>query len=868
MWKWKAIEQRNSTVALDPLFTTFVKFDPCTYMGAMRVEIPFQKYNPSDDHEIFGRKVGRHFTIKNVRSLETITEEIHARLDIDAYGLVRFNAVESSKKRIRYPILTMESDWPEIDLATHRRIARWVARQIHRRFGCQVQVVYSGSKSFHVHFRINRKHVLPAEAVAIQKEITARAERWVRRKFDLSGFVWDSQVAGKLGLVRLGGGTRIQTGYARVNRHQDIVASHDSDFDDPTTAFPMDDGLKSAMSSSSVVRKARSRAGPRIPTTDADLRGYADFLKAVGSTVIPSHWGRYASGRRVIICYYSKRDFNPSCVLGLDSHFTTDSRGHQYQVGRSYQDYTQARDHDYRGNHSTLLRRMRKKFKRKLRLTLQKPRRKFIRILGGPYGVGKTTRALKMAKANTLPILLAFYTRELRNKTFRWAQHNLPNHRIVRLVSPMEAIEKRFPEFIAADFYRYLKGLGNEFFSKALGQYLPMAHPSIAIDIIRWHRIYRRLFDRELKRFYEGEYDAALMTQQGLVNRIIQRHGFRIPHHINVLMDEIEVGLWAEGEEDATRNSKAQQLLDAGGKWTILTGDSRPAVLGMPKPFRVKNVLTKQFITPIYFRTYMPLGVGGRGILHQNRALALPLLVAEERKRAKRDNIQLIVVGNVGKSAYRGLGIRTFESLKGDNRIFENKKSYRIVVLGTHPSPAEIESNSLVFGKKLVRGLPRNPGKTASLHKKRRYEHARNLVSADVTDKISQIIARIRGFRNRPDCEVVVYLWDNLPAIQKLSNFPYVWEPPSDPHPSIVGDLYNRGFDLKPEEISDIAHRIKRDGLFRAFIFSTLRIEGNSALEHNMEAVSAELWGTRKVLKFKSRYRGKPLTLVFKRMAC
>ena len=60
----------------------------------MKVEIPFQKFNPNDDHEIFGRKVGRIFSIKNVRSLETITAEIHARSDIDAYGLVRFNAVD------------------------------------------------------------------------------------------------------------------------------------------------------------------------------------------------------------------------------------------------------------------------------------------------------------------------------------------------------------------------------------------------------------------------------------------------------------------------------------------------------------------------------------------------------------------------------------------------------------------------------------------------------------------------------------------------------------------------------------------------------------------------------------------------------
>ena len=63
---------------------------------------------------------------------------------------------------------------------------------------------------------------------------------------------------------------------------------------------------------------------------------------------------------------------------------------------------------------------------------------------------------------------------------------------------------------------------------------------------------------------------------------------------------------------------------------------------------------------------------------------------------------------------------------------------------------------------------------------------------SDVVDKVCQIIARVRGFRDRPDCDVIVYLWDNMDAIFKKGKFPYVWNDDEANQSSIVQDIYRK----------------------------------------------------------------------------
>ena len=85
------------------------------------------------------------------------------------------------------------------------------------------------------------------------------------------------------------------------------------------------------------------------------LAYYGAFLRDVGSTVIPSHWGTKtlpdSTRVPVIVCYYGARDPNPSCILGLDSYFTTDSRENKYPVGWSYNDFREAITHDLRADY-------------------------------------------------------------------------------------------------------------------------------------------------------------------------------------------------------------------------------------------------------------------------------------------------------------------------------------------------------------------------------------------------------------------------------------------------------------------------------------------------------------------------------------
>jgi len=226
---------------------------------------------------------------------------------------------------------------------------------------------------------------------------------------------------------------------------------------------------------------------------------------------------------------------------------------------------------------------------------------------------------------------------------------------------------------------------------------------------------------------------------------------------------------------------------------------------------------------------------------HRNREIALPLLVAEERVRAKQDGKALLIVGNVDQEKYLYLGIRTFESLKGDNTIFQSDKPYRIVILGTHPPAPVIETNSLVFGGQLITGMPRNPGENATPTRIYRYQTAQRLVEADIIDKVSQIIARVRGFRDRPDCDVVVYLWDMIDEIHKIGKFPFVWLPDANFDQSIVHALYNKGKEIDKDEVKRIATIIQALGLSKDFIAAAQKYNGTSLLERNLKMIATRL---------------------------
>lgn len=316
----------------------------------MRVELPVVIFNPHSPKLILQRKQGRIFSIADSRSIQSITREIHERRDIDQYGLVRFN-LPNAQGRYNHSILTLESDDDTVPLAVHRNIALFVAKRLHRKYHCQVQVVWSGNKSFHVHFRIHRRDLSKAEAVAIQKLLTNRMQRRVRNKFNLPNFAFDQRVAGNLGLVRLGGGTRIQIDRQPVQVNQEIVLYLDSNFGDTATTFPLDDGLKRTLQSAAV-RKARSRSKQKEPgvplPSDKLLLRYREFLEKAGSTVRPSHWA-FKNGRQpVIVCYWGPKDRNPSCILARNSYFVTDTRDKKHPVVFSFRDFMQARKNDLR----------------------------------------------------------------------------------------------------------------------------------------------------------------------------------------------------------------------------------------------------------------------------------------------------------------------------------------------------------------------------------------------------------------------------------------------------------------------------------------------------------------------------------------
>lgn len=297
----------------------------------------------------------REFVVRNSRSIKSITKEIHGRKDIDSYEFIKFNIPDGQGKYCQ-PILSMESDYDDISLAAREQIALKVAKRIHHKYRCQVQVVWSGNKSYHVHFRVNRRNLVLAEAKAIQRVLTEEMEEWVRKRFNLPHFVFDRKVTNRLELVRLGDGVRIQTGSKSVKVNQKIVGYWGSDFDNVANLFPMNDQLQEAMKTDAV-RKGRSRAKDRgggfVLPTHSELLDYSQFIAGHGSTVVPSHWGyrvgEDGSKEAVIICFYGPKDRNPSCVLATDSRFTTDTRGDKYPVGWSYQDYEEATQNDFRG---------------------------------------------------------------------------------------------------------------------------------------------------------------------------------------------------------------------------------------------------------------------------------------------------------------------------------------------------------------------------------------------------------------------------------------------------------------------------------------------------------------------------------------
>jgi len=318
----------------------------------MKVQLPITKFNPAGDEPIYYRR-GRHFRIRNDASIRTITEEIHRRKDIDSHEFIKFN-FPGEDGRYTNPILTMESDYEKIPLAEREKIAIRIGRILNKKYHCQVQIVFSGNKSYHIHFRINRRNMVVAEAKAIQKYLTERMERTVKKKMELPDFVFDSRVKGRLELVRLGGGTRIQTKGKNVKVSQSIIRYWHSDFSDVSTMFPMNDAIKKLLQTDAV-RKARSRAKAKGKlhsiADEKKLRRYGRNLKKVGSTVRPSHWGTKDGGKTpVMICYYGPRDRNPSCVLGLDGYFVTDSRGKKHYVGWSFNDWQQATRNDFREN--------------------------------------------------------------------------------------------------------------------------------------------------------------------------------------------------------------------------------------------------------------------------------------------------------------------------------------------------------------------------------------------------------------------------------------------------------------------------------------------------------------------------------------
>lgn len=463
------------------------------------------------------------------------------------------------------------------------------------------------------------------------------------------------------------------------------------------------------------------------------------------------------------------------------------------------------------------IKRMREDFDKAISKQLTQHKGKKIKVICGPYGIGKTRKIMNMADAAKFPAIMGFYTRDLRDKTYQWLAANIPNKKAIILHSPLEILEDKY-DFDTKEFSNVCLN-DDIYYDKALKEYLDikcMGDENKVNKILKTYKQAQNKFKQELNRFFSGGYDIAFLTQQGLMLRILNSDKFKIPRDINVVFDELEVGLWTEDENNPQFNSRAQRMLKAGGKWTILTGDTRPALFQMPSEFRVINKIEKQFISPIAVMTHIPLGLGNsikrptrgrKGVFqryeklkdeknHHNRKIALPLIVAEEKAKAKRDRKELLVVGNVGKDMFKNLGIHSFESMKGDNTIWESKKDFRIVIIGTCPPPQVLQQNSALFGDMFMTEFPISPKISDPDYKfqsewfSKRKAHADKLLEADLLDKISQVIARVRGFRDRSDCDVIIYLWDRVDRMIKNGKFPYVWFDDVDNNKSLVRDIY------------------------------------------------------------------------------
>jgi hypothetical protein len=486
---------------------------------------------------------------------------------------------------------------------------------------------------------------------------------------------------------------------------------------------------------------------------------------------------------------------------------------------------------------------MRKRLLPRLRKRLQRPRSKRIQLICAAYGIGKTELVMSLADAERLPVLLAFFTRQLRDETHAWYSQTFPDRRALKLHSPVEKLAAEFG-IDEKEFYAYLEHHKSPYFEMALREHLE--HKLLPEDdadhaeikrIVTRYRQHSRRFKHRLKEFFAGQYDIVFMTQQGLLMRILHANDFTIPDHVRVVLDELEVALWASGEVTPLQNRKARAALKAGGRWTILTGDSRPIRFHMPRQFHIVNLLEKQWIDPVALHTHMPLGWGNKVKVfrptrsparraqfeakaakenHRNREVALPLIVAEEKARAKQAGQVPVFVGNVGQHQFPELGIRTFESMKGANWLWKSEESYRIVVIGTCPHPEVLEQNSLLFGTSRFTEFAKRGRDKSGWTPPREWQDALQkeqeaLLEGDLLDKVAQIVGRVRGFRSRPDCEVVVYLWNRQAAHYVQGKLPFVWLDPPAPQASLVGRIYHSGRPLNGQvrKLADEVRRLK-----------------------------------------------------------
>ena len=117
----------------------------------------------------------------------------------------------------------------------------------------------------------------------------------------------------------------------------------------------------------------------------------------------------------------------------------------------------------------------------------------------------------KMADAKKFPVLLGFYTRELRDKTFGWFRQEFHGKKALKLDSPLERLEHLYG-FDTKEFLNdFLEP--NAFFSKALRAYLEWTHPGKDAKVNRIVGSYQQAsakFRKDLKRFYAGEFDVVL----------------------------------------------------------------------------------------------------------------------------------------------------------------------------------------------------------------------------------------------------------------------------------------------------------------------------------------------------------------------